>query len=69
MALAAAGMGIGACHIWGAVMAMGGNAELVKELNLPEGMVPCCAIALGKTGETYGIREIPANRIATDYMK
>lgn len=68
MALAATELGVGACHIWGAVMAMNGNAELVKELNLPEGMVPCCAIALGKTNETYAVRQIPENRIKTDYL-
>lgn len=68
MALAAAELGVGACHIWGAVMTMGGNAELIKELNLPDGMAPCCAIALGKTNETYAVREIPANRITTDYL-
>lgn len=69
MALAAAELGVGACHIWGAIMALGGNAELIKELNLPDGMVPCCALALGKTNETYTVREIPENRIATDYLK
>lgn len=69
MALAATELGIGACHIWGAVGMMNGNAELVKELNLPEGMVPCCAIALGHTNEIYEVREIPENRIKTKYLK
>lgn len=68
MSLAATELGVGSCHIWGAVGVMNGNAELVKELNLPDGMVPCCAIALGHTNETYEVREIPANRIATDYL-
>lgn len=69
MALAAVELGIGACHLWGAVMALNGNAALVRELNLPEGMVPCCAISLGCTDQTYEVREIPENRIKTDYMK
>lgn len=69
MALAATELGVGACHIWGAVGVLNGNAELVKELNLPEGMVPCCAIALGHMDEVYTVREIPENRIKTEYMK
>lgn len=69
MALAATELGVGCCHIWGAIGVMNGNAELVKELNLPEDMVPCCAIALGHTNETYEIRQIPENRIKTEYLK
>lgn len=69
MALAATQLGVGACHIWGAIGVMNGNAELIKELKLPEGMVPCCAIALGKTNETYKVRQIPENRIKTEYLK
>lgn len=69
MAIAATELGVGACHIWGAVGVLNGNAELMKELNLPEGMVPCCAVALGHTDETYKIREIPEGRIKTEYLK
>lgn len=69
MALAATELGVGCCHIWGAIGVMNGNIELVKELNLTEGMVPCCAIALGKTNETYEVRQIPENRIKTEYLK
>lgn len=69
MALAATELGVGACHIWGATGVLDGNAELIRELKVPEGMVPCCAIALGKTDEKYIIREIPDNRIKTEYIK
>lgn len=68
MALAATELGVGACHIWGAVAVLNGNQEFLKELNVPEGMVPCCAIALGKTNEKYEMREIPENRIHTEYI-
>lgn len=68
MALAAVELGIGACHIWGAVAALAGNIELVAKLKLPAGFTPVCAIALGKTKEKYEKREIPANRIAVDYL-
>lgn len=69
MALAAAELGLGACHIWGAVAALGEHPELVAELNLPEGMVPCCAVILGVTEEQYALREIADERIKTSYMK
>lgn len=69
MALAATELGVGACHIWGAVSVLNGNDELMKELKVPEGMVPCCAIALGQTDEKYEVREIADNRIRTEFIK
>lgn len=64
MALAATELGVGSCYIWGAVAAASHNPEILAELKLPEGFIPCCAICLGKTDEKYELREIPANRIA-----
>ena len=64
MALAATELGVGSCYIWGAIAALGHNPEILSELKLPEGFIPCCAICLGKTKETYELREIPANKIA-----
>lgn len=69
MALAATELEVGACHIWGAISALNSNPDLVKELNLPEGFTPCCGIILGQTDETYTLREIPENRIKTEYFK
>lgn len=69
MATAATELGIGSCHIWGAVRFLNDNKELLKELDLPEGMVPCCAIILGHTDEKYEIRDIPENKIKTDFKK
>ena len=68
IALEAVELGIGTCHIWGAIRALNANPELVKELKLPEGYVPCCAVILGHTDETYELREIPIGRIRTDYL-
>ena len=68
IALAAVELGIGTCHIWGAVRALNANPELLKELKLPEGYVPCCAVILGRTDEIYEPREIPMDRIRTDYL-
>lgn len=69
MALAATELGVGACHLWGAVGVLTGNAELMNELKVPQGMAPCCAIALGKMNEKYEPREIPEDRIKTEYVK
>ncbi len=69
MALSATELGIGACHIWGAIMALGNAPEIVAELNLPNGYTPCCGVILGKTNEKYEIREIPAERIKTTIIK
>lgn len=69
IALAAVELGIGSCHIWGAIMALKDAPELVAELNLPEGYSPCCSIILGKTNEKYEPREIPEERIKTFYVK
>lgn len=69
MAIAATDLGVGACHIWGAVGVLNGNEELKKELKVPEGMTPCCAVALGHFDGKYELREIPENRIKTEYVK
>lgn len=69
MAIAATELGIGSCHIWGAVRLLNDNEALLGELNLPEGMVPCCAIALGHTDEKYELRDIPENKIKTNFIK
>lgn len=69
MALAAVELGLGQCCIWGATMALSHNEELVKELHLPEGFVPCSSLIVGKTEESYGLRDIPLERIGCDFIK
>lgn len=68
MALAAVELGLGSCHIWGAVRVLNTRPDLLKELNLPEGMTPCCGIILGKTSESYTLRDVPEDRIQTEYF-
>ncbi len=67
MALAACAMGVGACHIWGAVRTLNESPELLAELTVPEGMRPVCSVIFGVTEETYEERDIP-ERIATVYF-
>lgn len=69
MALTATELGIGSVYIWGATMALSKDEELVKELNLPIGFSPSCAIGLGKTTEKYDTRNIPADRISKNFIK
>ncbi|MBQ7314936.1 MAG: nitroreductase family protein [Clostridia bacterium] len=69
MAIAATELGVGACHIWGAAGMLNGNAEMMTALHIPEGMVPCCAIALGHFDGTYTLRELAEGRIQTDHVR
>jgi len=68
-ALEAVTLGLGACHIWGAIRALNKEPQLLAQLNLPEGFAPCCALALGKTQERYEERTVADNRIATVTME
>lgn len=68
-ALAAVSLGLGACHIWGAIRALCKEPELLAELNLPQGFLPCCALTLGRTVETYEERTVADNRIMTVTME
>lgn len=69
MALAATELGVGACHIWGAVGVLNSDEELKAKMNISEEMIPFCAIALGKFDGKYEIRDIPNNRIKTKFIK
>lgn len=69
IALAATELGLGACHIWGATIALGQNAELLGKMKLPDGFTPCCGVIIGNTDEIYCEKNIPENRIKTDFIK
>ena len=69
MALEAVELGVGAVLIWGAIRAVNASEELVKELQLPDGFVPSCALAVGQTEEEYTPRDIPKDRIKTTFLK
>lgn len=68
MALTATELGVGSVYIWGATMALSKDEELIKELNLPIGFYPSCAIGLGKTDEKYTLRDIPMDRISKNII-
>lgn len=64
MALAAVDEGVGTCHIWGCMMALMKNPELIKKLGIPEGFTPTCSVVLGQTEETYAPRDGRDDRIS-----
>ena len=68
-ALAAVSLGLGTCHIWGAIRALNKAPALLDKLNLPEGFAPCCAVTLGRTQEKYEERTVENNRILTSVME
>lgn len=68
MSLAAVDEKVGVCHIWGCIMALAANPELVAKLGIPDGFTPACAVAIGQTTEVYTERDIPDDRIAIQYI-
>lgn len=69
MALEAVDLGVGSVHIWGAIRAVNASPDLLKSLELPDGFVPSCAIALGRTEEQYVPRDIPRDRIKKSFIR
>lgn len=68
MSLAAIDENVGVCHIWGCIMPLSENKELIAKLGIPDGFTPACAVAIGKTEERYTEREIPENRISINIV-
>lgn len=68
MVLAAVNEEIDVCHIRGCMIALSTDSELMEKLAIPEGFTPTCAVALGKTADTYTSREIPEYRININYI-
>lgn len=69
MAICATELGVGACHIWSAPRALRSLDGLKEEMGIPVDLIPCCAIALGKTKDVYSEREIDWEKITTKYIK
>ncbi len=69
MALEATELGVGSVDIWGCIRGASKNESLVAQLHLPEGFVPCCAIALGQTTEEFPVRDIPMDKMAVSTIE
>lgn len=68
MSLAAVELGLGSVHIWGAVRTLNKRPDLLEKLDLPENMVPCCALAVGPSDEKYALRKTDRTKIKTAYF-
>ena len=62
MALEAVELGIGTCHIWGAVRGINADPALLAKLGLPEGFRPVCGVIFGKSDTPYAPREVRRDR-------
>jgi FMN reductase (NADPH) len=67
MLLKAVELGVGACCVWGPVVASRKDISTVSSLNLDEGFVPSAGIVVGETEDSYEPREV-ADRIAVDVI-
>lgn len=65
MSLAATELGLGTCHIWGAIRGMNSTPELVSKLNLKEGLTPVASLIIGHTDENMVRRTFPDERMKT----
>ncbi|WIV13786.1 nitroreductase family protein [Proteiniborus sp. MB09-C3] len=69
MHLAATDIGLGSVYLLGFIRAGAINDSLKQELGIPEGYNPTSAITLGYPTEKLVERDIPANKISTNYIK
>ena len=67
MMLAATDIGLGCVYLWGMIMMISGDEDLLKDLGIPEGYKPISGMALGHIGELKEAKElsvsISCNRI------
>ena len=61
MALAATGLGLGSCYLWGYLKKLRKHPELIARLELPEGYTPLSSIGVGYAVEPLSAREPRAN--------
>ncbi|MCH5461769.1 nitroreductase family protein [Secundilactobacillus sp. HBUAS58055] len=66
--LAAVDLDLGACHIWGAIVAVAGDDGLKRSLKISEGFTPVAGLVVGQTADGYTDRDIPEGRIKTEIL-
>ena len=66
MALEAVELGLGTCHIWGAVRAINADPSLIGKLGLPEGFTPVCGAIFGKSETPYEERDLRRGRFGVN---
>ena len=68
MALEAVELGLGTCHIWGAVRAIKADAALSAKLGIPEGYTPVCSAIFGKSDKPVEPREPRRNKFTENVI-
>lgn len=66
--LAAVALGLGGCHIWGAVAAFAQNTTLKAQLQIPVDQTPVAGFVAGVFEGGYPHREVPTERIKTTIL-
>ena len=66
MALEAVELGLGTCHIWGAVRSIKADPALPGKLGLPEGFTPVCGAIFGKSETPYEERDLRRGRFGVN---
>lgn len=67
--LAATSLGLGSVYLMAVPMTAQYNAELCKEIKVPEGFVPCAMVAVGTPQAAMKERELTTGRIQTEYVR
>jgi len=63
MAITAADLGLGSCYLMGIIAAISIDAALCVELKVPQGFIPCSAIALGYATESLAERDLTTGKL------
>ena len=69
MLLTATSLGLGSVYLMAVPMTAQYNAELCKEIKVPEGFVPCAMVAVGTPLHAPEERELTTGRIHTEYIR
>jgi len=69
MIIAATDFRIGSCYLMGIVVAIADDEELCADLNIPEGFIPCAALALGYPAKELGDRALTTDNFAVEYIR
>ena len=69
MALAATDLGLGSVYLLSILLPFKADKELLLELNLPDGFIPVCSIALGYPTEPLTEEKVLKQTVVTNVIK
>ncbi|MGH1600503.1 nitroreductase family protein [Campylobacter majalis] len=69
MHLSAVALGLAACPINTVVIGLHDRPELMKRAGVPDGYLPLCSLAVGKTEYKYSEKKINAENFSISYLK